>query len=70
LPRILGIDTGFKNFGIADLQFDAKGRLELLRATVITTEKSAKKAEVLAASDNMRRIVELAAAEWAKQTGG
>jgi Holliday junction resolvasome RuvABC endonuclease subunit len=66
MPHILGVDTGFRNFGIAKLQFNSKGQLELLGAEVIKTEKSAKKQETLASSDNLRRVAELteAVAAW------
>lgn len=61
MTHIIGIDTGFRCFGLADLQFGPKGSLELLRATVLRTEKSAKKQAVLTASDNLRRLAELTA---------
>jgi Holliday junction resolvasome RuvABC endonuclease subunit len=66
MPHIIGIDTGFASFGLADLQFGGGGVLELLRATVLRTEKSAKKKEVLAASDKLRRVAELSTglSEW------
>lgn len=61
MPHIIGIDTGFASFGVADLQFGSGGVLELLRATVLRTEKSVKKREILASSDNLRRVAELSA---------
>lgn len=57
---ILGIDPGFANLGWAILLHDRETRF--LAVGTVTTEKTTHKREVRAASDNTRRLRELALA--------
>lgn len=60
---VLGLDPGFANVGWALVELDGSGGKEvLLGMGLISTEKSAKKQNVLASNDNYRRAREIARA--------
>lgn len=58
-PVVLGLDPGFAALGIALVRLLPDGE-EVLALKVVRTEKSNKKTNVLAASDNFRRTREIA----------
>lgn len=65
MPHLLGLDPGFAALGVARLDLVGDGEhVEAL--AVIRTTPSTRKAAVLATEDNVRRILELAAAleQW------
>ncbi len=55
----LGIDTGLAHFGYALIEFTSPTDCKLITLQCLKTEPSKKKANVLAASDNVRRAREL-----------
>lgn len=57
--RILGLDPGFATLGIARVRLGPSGEPLEVGASAFTTEPSAKKLEVRAASDNVRRMREI-----------
>ena len=57
--KVLGIDTGLANYGFAVVEFITPTEMRLDRVGEVTTKKSSKKANVLAASDNVRRAREI-----------
>jgi Holliday junction resolvasome RuvABC endonuclease subunit len=60
---VLGIDPGFANLGWVLVELDgAAGKEVLLDMGLVTTEKSAKKQNVLASNDNYRRAREISRA--------
>jgi len=60
-PCVLGIDPGFAALGLALVELEQEGE-RVRRLEVVTTEPSARKLEVRASDDNLRRTCELAAA--------
>ena len=56
MPLILGIDPGFASIGIAIVKSET---MEVVELRLVETEKSNKKLNVLATSDNFRRSKEI-----------
>jgi Holliday junction resolvasome RuvABC endonuclease subunit len=56
---VLGIDTGFENFGWSLVEVDKEGE-RLISLGLIRTKKSDKKTNTLASSDNSRRARKIA----------
>jgi len=58
-PLVLGVDPGFAALGLAVVELGQTGEL-VRHLEVVTTEPSAKKREVRASDDNLRRAIEIA----------
>lgn len=57
--RIMGIDPGFANIGVARLSFDAEEGYYLHGLHLITTKKNTKKKGIRSKSDDLRRLLEV-----------
>jgi len=55
---ILGIDAGFSNMGITAMLL-SKGKLKLINAAVLTTEKDERKKSIRVADDDIERLKKL-----------